>query len=165
MAPYSIGYIGTETIAVGGHTVLTIDYQPTATGTTTEQIYVYSDGGTGVVTVSGTATPGFTFTTTVPDPVAFGSIPHGTSKTLTYTVTNTSSIAGGVSFYYDDLEGVPAWAGLSTSGDVSLAAGQTHNVTLTFAPTSTGTLDAMVAWIMGPLDQPGVAGGVTGTAT
>jgi hypothetical protein len=125
-----------SSLAAGANCTISVTFNPTTDGAQTGTLTVVDSGGTQFVSLSGTATP-LKFT---PASVNFGSVEVGsTSAAKSVTVTNvgsttltlTSVAIGGTNAGDFALTG-------NTCGS-SLAAGANCKVTMTFAPTATGS--------------------------
>jgi len=128
-------------IAPGAHVVMSITFEPTKTGSVSGQVFIgsgasqgpfiastvnYSLSGTGVSAAGLQASPGS---------VAFGNVPVGTRISQSVQLKNPGT--GSATISSVSVRG----GGFSTSGltlPVTLAAGGTKNLTLTFAPTAIG---------------------------
>jgi hypothetical protein len=93
--------------------------------------------------------------------INFGSVPDGTSKTLTFTATNTgstsvtiSSVAISTSYFVLNSPSLP----------VTVAAGQSATVSVTFTPNAVGTFNATAA-VTSNASNPVTDIALTGTGT
>jgi sugar lactone lactonase YvrE len=87
----STGKTCTTSLAAGANCVLPIEYDPSAVGMNSGTLTLTTNGGSSpVLPLSGTAT---TDVSETPTSLAFGTITHGTTKTLNVTVTNVGKIA------------------------------------------------------------------------
>jgi hypothetical protein len=87
----STGKTCTTSLAAGTSCVLPIEYDPSAVGTNSGTLSLTTNGGSSpVLPLSGTAT---TDASVSPTSLAFGTITHGTTKTMDLTVKNVGTIA------------------------------------------------------------------------
>lgn len=130
----------------GKFCTLTLSYAPTAIGTLAATLRVTSNAETVSLAISGTAevplvpAAGVLAFTATPD-VDFGSVRIGNSVTQTYTVRNIGNKADEVTV------ALPSGSGWTATGDcpespATLAVDATCSVTVTFAPTESGTSTA-----------------------
>lgn len=80
----------TSSLAAGANCTLTVKYAPTAVGSNSGTLTLTTNGGSSpVIPLSGTAT---TDVSVSPTSLSFGTITHGTAKTLPVTVKNVGTI-------------------------------------------------------------------------
>ncbi len=138
-APADFAFTGCSplpfTVAAGGSCTLSVKFMPTAAGSRTGSVQIFSNasGSPHSIAVSGTGT--VAVLSIAPTPADFGSVPAGTSSTLTLTVTNTGTAPLVVS-----LVSVSGTGFAQTNNCVSaaVAPGTTCQVSLTFSPTVAG---------------------------
>ncbi len=117
-----------------------VTFRPSIGGTYNGNIVVNSDAtsGNNILGVSGSATVASTKTINVTGNLAFGSIPAGSTKTLTFTITSSGNTAVNVASIQYPAGYSGNWAG----GLVQ--PGAPRNVTVTFNPLSAGTYNGNV---------------------
>lgn len=123
----------------GEECYLAVYYQPSAAGTLSGELRVTSDSGALALPLSGTAlaalspAAGVVAFAGTPDS-SFGTVSRGSSKTLSYVVTNIGNAADAIS-----ITG-PSGGGWSYAQDCpdTLAVGASCNLSVTFAPTVSG---------------------------
>jgi hypothetical protein len=152
------------TLAAGKDVNLTITYKPSSAGTLAGSVSIRSNASdpSEVVSLSGTATTAPTSTlTATPSSIAFGNVSVGSEVTKTVQLASTgnrSVTISGMTF---------SGPGVSVSGLAvprTLAPGQDANFTVTYKPSSAGTLRGSVAIASNASDSSDVVG-LTGTAT
>ena len=143
-------------------TILNVVYAPTAGGAASGNVSVTSDANNSPLSVALTGTgaqPGLSIT---PASFGFGSIADGQTKSQTFTLTNTGSVALTIS------QLSVSGAGYSLSGPVTpstVAAGASTTFSATFAPTTAGSLPGTVTITSNAPTSPStVALSGTGTA-
>lgn len=140
-----VGGVGPFSLAAGESRAITIAFSPTVAQTYSDSLMISFLGTAGVtdsvfVGLTGVGTPAETPVVSVsvqPGVVLFGNVAVGDTGTRSVTITNTSDaavVAGTV---------LPAGAGMGFSVDAGLGAfmllpGQSHTITLEFAPSVTG---------------------------
>ena len=152
-------------LAAGQSTSISAVFKPTAEKADTGTITITSnaDGSPSLVALSGTGTTGPTAAalTATPNSIAFGSIAVGSEATQTIHLENTGGESAAIS------KMTISGTGLSVSGmtaPMTLAAGQTANLTVTYKPTAAGTLTGSVS-IASNASDPSVQIGINATAT
>jgi hypothetical protein len=139
-APYSVSSAPANgaTLAPGASTTVTVTFAPTATGTYTSSFVVGSDGGNITVSLTGlSGTPANLVVT--PLNVDFGTVPVGTTKTLSFTLQNTGGIDLTISLSKPPVLGSFAAQTILAEGS-TIAAGQTVTETVQFTSSSTGIM-------------------------
>ena len=130
------------TLSVGQTTGLTIVFAPTIAGTAGGSVSVASNalGSPATIEVSGTgAQPQLTVTT--PTPVDFGNVNVGSSSAKTVTLQNSGNTSVTIT------QGSVSGSGFSLTGlttPLALAAGQSTNLTVQFAPLAAGSVTGSV---------------------
>jgi hypothetical protein len=125
------------TLAAGQTATLTVTFTPSAAGSVSGSVAVASSASNATLTVplSGTGT---TQTLSVsPTTLSFGDVTIGSSSSLPVVLTNTGTASLTLS------QATTTGAGFSVSGftaNSSLAAAQTTSLTVTFAPSSAGSV-------------------------
>ena len=130
----------------------------TETGTIT--ITSNSDGSPSLVALSGSGATAGALTAT-PNSIAFGSVAVGSEATQTVQLANTGSEAATIS------KVAFSGTGVSVSGmtaPINLASGATTKLTVTYKPTSAGTLTGSLS-ITSNATNPSVVVGINATAT
>jgi hypothetical protein len=130
-------------IAPGGHVVMSITFQPTKAGPASGNV-ILTGGFVAVVmanySLSGTGVAAKAPLQANPGSVDFGNVPMG--KTISQSVQLKNPGTGSAT-----ISSISASGGFSTSGltlPVTLAAGGTKNITLTFRPTAIGTASGAI---------------------
>jgi hypothetical protein len=119
-----------------------------------------ADGSPSLVALSGSGATAGALTAT-PDSIAFGSVAVGSEATQTVQLANTGSEAATIS------KVAFSGTGVSVSGmtaPMKLASGETTKLTVTYKPTSAGTLTGNLSIISNATD-PSVVVGIHATAT
>src|SRR5277367_312490 len=152
-------------LAAGQSTSISAVFKPTAGAADTGTITITSNaaGSPSLVALSGTGTTGATAAalTATPNSIAFGSVAVGSEATQTIHLENT----GGESASISKL--TISGSGVSISGltaPMTLAAGQTANLSVTYKPVAAGTLTASLSITSNAAD-PSVVVGINATAT
>ena len=153
------------TLAAGKDANLTVTYKPTSAGTLAGTVSIVSNASdpSAFVSLSGTATitPATSILTVSPGSIAFGSVTVGSevTKTVQLASTGTGSVTiSGMTF---------SGSGVSVTGlalPTTLAAGKDANLTVTYKPTSAGTLAGTVS-IVSNASDPSAFVSLSGTAT
>lgn len=162
-APFSVTGIATPmVISAGQSTTMGVLFAPSAAGVDTGSISIVSNDPASPATVvlsgTGTSVP-VGHLTLNPSTLAFGSVLVGGNNVLSATVTNSGQGAVHISQVFASGAGFSE-AGLATPA--TLAAGQSAQVQVTFAPTATGVVGGTVAISS---DAPGVAPGLALSGT
>ncbi|MEY9836471.1 hypothetical protein ABH941_001691 [Streptacidiphilus sp. EB103A] len=139
-APFSApGLAATNGVTVQPKQSVTVDvgYAPTtASAGDTGSLSVTGANGTSTVALTGSAVTGAPHLTITPTATGYGSVPVGTSKNLTFDISNTGNIPLTVT------KAAPPAAPFLTSNPISegqvLAPGETVHQGVTFSPTATG---------------------------
>jgi hypothetical protein len=130
------------TVAAGASTNLSLQFAPSAAGTFSDTLTLASNASDSTVKVPLTGKGNAKgHLSSNPSSGAFGSVVVGAQQTLTETLTNTGSTT--VTMSQVSISGT----GFSLSGiasGASLAAGQSTNFTVTFAPQGTGAASGSV---------------------
>jgi hypothetical protein len=155
-------------LAAGQSTSISAVFKPAAAKADTGTITIASnaDGSPSLVALSGTgttttppATPAAL--TATPNSITFGSVAVGSEATQTIHLENTGGEAAAIS------KMTISGTGVSVSGmtaPMTLAAGQTANLTVTYKPVAAGTLAGNVL-IASDASDPTITVGVNATAT
>ncbi|GAG07083.1 unnamed protein product, partial [marine sediment metagenome] len=124
---------GSYSLAADQSRTVTVRFAPTSTGTKTCTINTGTDCAN--VSCTGNGVPEPPVCSVSPTSRSFGDVTVGSSKNMSFTITNTGggTLTGSVS------ESCSHYSIVSGSGSYSLSAGQSQTVTVRFAPTSTGT--------------------------
>ena len=142
------------TIGAGQSAGLTVKFSPTTTGNFTGTVTVASNASNSVsaVTLSGSATAASTYLLSAsPTSWNFGTIAEGSSANKTITLSNSGTAA--VSVSAANFTGM----GFSLSGvslPLTVAAGKTQNVTLAFAPQTSGAASGAVSFVSNATNSP-----------
>ncbi|HEY5055041.1 MAG TPA: choice-of-anchor D domain-containing protein [Acidobacteriaceae bacterium] len=118
-------------VAAGTSCTIGVTFTPTALGARTGTLSVVSSGNTLTAALTGTGTPGYSFSG---NSLSFGSLDVGASATQTLTLTSLASRALPIPAFSTT---GPYAVSTSACGS-SLAAGASCNVAVTFLPTITG---------------------------
>ena len=150
-------------LASGQSTSISAVFKPTTGNADKGTITITSNaaGSPSLVALSGTGTTPAAALTVTPSTVAFGSVAVGSEQSQTIHVENT----GGESASISKL--TVSGTGVSVSGmtaPMTLAAGQTANLTVSYKPVATGTLAGSVS-IASNATDPSVVVGINATAT
>ena len=152
-------------LAAGQSTSISAVFKPTAGKADTGTITITSNAAESpsLVALSGTGTtaPTAAALTATPSSIAFGSVAVGSEETQTIKLENTGSEAAAIS------KMTISGTGVSVSGmtaPLTLAAGQTTNLTVTYKPTAAGTLTGSVS-IASNATDPSVQISLNATAT
>jgi hypothetical protein len=130
------------TLDASQSTTLTVSFAPQSTGSSDGSLAITSDGANPTLTMAltGTGIPVGALGSN-PTSLNFGSVTTGNSKTLSESVTNTGSSS--ITISHVAITG----AGFSLSGiaaPLTLSAGQSANFSVSFAPTSSGSVSGSV---------------------
>jgi hypothetical protein len=149
-------------LSAGQSASISAVFKPTAgvadTGTIT--IASNADGAPSLIALSGTGTTAAALSAT-PNSIAFGSVAVGSTATETVHLENTGSEAATIS------KMAFSGTGVSVSGvtvPMTVASGQTVNLTVTYKPVSPGTLTGTVS-ITSNATDPSMVIGINATAT
>jgi hypothetical protein len=152
-------------LGAGQSTSISALFKPTAAKADTGTITITSNaaGSPSLVGLSGTGTTGATpaALTATPNSITFGSVAVGSEETQTIHLENTGGEAAAIS------KMTISGTGVSVSGmtaPMTLAAGQTANLTVTYKPVAAGTLTGSVS-IASNATDPTIRIGVNATAT
>jgi hypothetical protein len=131
------------TISAGGSIVLSIRFAPTSAGVFSGYVVYTSNATNSSVqySFSGTGTSGLGIVATTPSSVGFGTVATGTTNSQTVQIKNT----GGSSLTISGA--TVSGIGFKMSGlsiPLTLAASQTANFTVAFAPTVSGSVTGSV---------------------
>jgi hypothetical protein len=137
-------------LAVGKTATINLAFAPQSAGVVSGSASIQGNFPTVTLPVSGTGVAGSRVITASATSENFGNVPVGSSATATVTLTdtgNSSVTISGVSY---------SGAGISASGaaNVTLSPGQSTPVTLTLAPTKTGSISGSVAVTSNAIDSP-----------
>jgi ASPM-SPD-2-Hydin domain-containing protein/centrosomal CEP192-like protein/HYDIN/CFA65/VesB family protein len=157
-----------QTISGGGYITLSVKFAPTSTGlfsgyvlftsNATNGSAEYSVNGTGVL-AAGAGLSGAGTIATTPSSVSFGTVANGTTNSQTVQLKNT----GGTSVTISNA--MVSGTGFTLSGislPLTLAAAQTSNFTVAFAPTASGSVTGSVT-INSNAANPAYAMALSGT--
>jgi len=152
-------------LAAGQSTSISAVFKPAAGAADTGTITITSNvaGSPSLVALSGTGTTGTKAAalTATPSSIAFGSVAVGSEETQTIHLENTGGEPTAISKL------TISGTGVSVSGmtaPMTLAAGQTANLTVTYKPAAAGTLAGSVS-IASNASNPSVLIGINATAT
>ncbi|GAA2337179.1 choice-of-anchor D domain-containing protein [Dactylosporangium salmoneum] len=149
-----------STLAAGASVSVTVKYAPTVAGNQTGSLSIASSAGSVTVPLSGTAVTGAAHLSITPNPVAFGSVPVGTTATQTFDIANTGNITLTIT------KAAPPVGAFNTSTPISegqqLSPGDVIHQTVTFTPTAQGAQSAVYS-ITGDDGQGAVLVQLTGT--
>jgi Cep192 domain 4/HYDIN/CFA65/VesB-like, Ig-like domain len=131
------------TLSPGQSTNYAVTFAPKSVGTFSGNLAITSNAPNPTLNValSGTSVAGGQLTSN-PTSLSFGSVQTGSKKTLSETLTNSSTSAVTIS------QVVASGAGFSVSGmtaPVTLSANQSFTFSVAFAPTSTGSASGAIA--------------------
>ncbi|HEX6451495.1 MAG TPA: choice-of-anchor D domain-containing protein, partial [Trebonia sp.] len=128
------------TIKPGGSVTVTVTYKPTsATGDTGSLSITGSLGGTvATVSLGGTGVTGQGTLSASPASVSFGSVPLGQQATQTASITNTGNLPMMISGF--SVPTVPFGTPVPVSTGITLGAGDTAMLPVTFTPQSLGAM-------------------------
>lgn len=162
-APFNVTGIATpKVISAGQSVVVGVTYAPAAAGTDSGSISIVSNDPASPATIalsgSGTNVP-VGHLAINPSTLTFGNVSVGSSSVLTATVTNNGQGAVHISQVFASGTGFSD-KGLATPA--TLAAGQSAQVQVTFAPTATGLVGGTVGISS---DAPGAAPGLALSGT
>jgi hypothetical protein len=129
-----------STIAAGTSCTITVTFTPTALGARAGTLNVVSGGNTLTATLTGTGTPGYSFSSGT---LSFGSLDVGANATQSLTLT---SLASGPLPIPAFVTTGPYTVSTTACGS-SLAAGASCPVAITFLPTTTGQQNGAVGVI------------------
>jgi hypothetical protein len=152
------------TLAAGQATSFTVTYKPSSPGTLGGAVSITSDATDAslVIDLSATATSAAVADLTVsPAAITFGSVAVGSTETQNVKVTNTGNGSAAISKLAFSGTGVSV-SGLTAP--MTLAAGQATSFTVTYKPSSPGTLGGTVS-ITSDATDPSVVIGLSATAT
>ena len=152
------------TLAAGQSQTLAVNFAPASAGTYNGSLVVNSDAANSVgpVALSGTSTLAGTFLlTAAPTSVSFGSVVVGTSTTQTIALTNTGNSAVTVSSANLTGSGFTVSA---PSFPVTIAAGQSQQASVRFAPSTSGTVTGSASFVSNATNSPAMVS-LSGTGT
>gem|GEM_PF-3114803 len=131
----------TLSVPAGQSSDVTVTFTPTSAGSKAATLTIDSNGsGNGIVTLGGTGNaPGIS----VAASLASGNILSGSSGTQTLTISNSGDAALNISNI--TLSGANAGEFSVSATSLTINAGQSQDVTVTFAPTSAGTRSASLS--------------------
>jgi len=160
---YPNGFSGSwsGTIAAGSSHGVTVTFAPTAATSYGGTITVNSDAtsGTGTISASGTGTTAATRIISLSGIMAFGSLTVGQTEGALLTIYNSGNSTMTVS-------GITYPNGFSGSWSGTIAAGSSHGVTVTFAPTAATTYSGTITVNSDATSGTGtITASGTGTAT
>jgi len=102
--------------------------------------------------------------TVSPTSISFGDVSVGSSKTVTLTITNTGAAAINIQNIYSSIPEVTVNADFS-KGPLSIAAGGSLVVAVTFTPTARGNYSGELVIVSDDSSQPSVTVPFTGTSS
>lgn len=152
------------TVAAGQSQILAINFAPPSAGTYSGSLGISSDAGNtvGPVALSGSATAPVTLTLSAsPTSLSFGSVVVGNNATQNLLLSNTGNSAVTVS------SGTASGAGFSIIAPafpVVIAAGQSQQVSIRFAPSSSGNAAGSATFASNATNSPTVVS-LSGTGT
>jgi len=125
-----------STLAAGASVSVTLSFTPTTTGSFSSSMVIASTGGTQTVTLAGTgSTPGVLQIT--PLTLDYGNVAVGTSKKLSFALTNTGGAP--VTISVSKAPFTADFHATTTLGEgTSIAGGSTITETVAFSPTTAG---------------------------
>ncbi|MGN6242227.1 MAG: Ig-like domain-containing protein [Motilibacteraceae bacterium] len=130
-------------IPAQGSVAVPVTYAPTAAVTSSSSLSVTSADGTAKVPLTGTGQTGQGVLTLKPSTTDFGAVAVGTSKTLTFDVTNTGNVPIKITLAKAP-SGVFSSANPLAEG-LTLQPGAVVHQQVTFTPTTTGNVSATYA--------------------
>ncbi|WP_161782621.1 choice-of-anchor D domain-containing protein [Halococcus sediminicola] len=157
---------GPFTLAPGESREVTVQFAPSSTGDKTAEVVIESDDAdqpTVTVPLSGgSVEPNAVLT---PETYDYGDVAVGSGDTQTFTVTNDGTAPLDVSG--TRLIGADAdqYTFVSGDGSFTLAPDESREVTVAFAPTSTGAKNATLAIDSDDPDSPTLTSSLSGTGT
>jgi predicted lipoprotein with Yx(FWY)xxD motif len=136
---------GGTTVKPGGSVTVTITFKPTsATGDTGSLSITGSLGGTeATVSLGGTGETGQGTLSASPAAVSFGPVPLGQQATQTATITDTGNLPMSISGF--SAPAVPFGTPVPVSTGITLGAGDTAMLPVTFTPQSLGAVSGSYA--------------------
>jgi len=156
----STGNTCTASLAAGANCTLPVEFAPTAVGAASGTLTLTTNGGSSpVLPLTGTAT---TDVSATPNPLAFGTITHGTTKSLPITVTNVGTISS-LKVTGTSMGGTnPAEFSVLTNGcSTGVAPTKTCTVTVQFAPAAAASYSATLTLTTNGGQNPAI--NLTGT--
>jgi hypothetical protein len=161
-APFSAsGVSANQTLTPGQTATLSVTFAPTSTGSASGTIQVNSNASNPSLTIglNGTGTAPPPQLTANPASVAFGNVVTGQSTSTNVTLTNT----GTSSLTISSVSGPSApFSASGVSANQTLTPGQTATLSVTFAPTSTGSASGSIQ-INSNASNPSLTIGLSGT--
>jgi hypothetical protein len=147
-APYSVSTLPTSIAAMSSVNV-TVTFAPTAAGTFNSSLVINSNGGNATIPLAGTSG---TAPVMVISPMSldFGTVAVGSSKSLSFTISNTGGTD--LSFPITKNPGPPFAATTVLNEGDSIPAGQSRTETVSFTPTAVGTFTG--GWEITGSDDP-----------
>jgi hypothetical protein len=148
-------------LAPGGSTVFNIGFAPASAGTFSGSITLISNAPNSslVIPLAGSGVATTLQLSASPTSLSFGNVATGSNAIKSVTISNTGTSSVSISQIGEN------GAGFSTTGitlPLSLAAGQSTSFSVTFAPTSTGSLSGSVTVVSNATNSP-AAISLTGT--
>ena len=142
-------------IPAGGSSAFTIGFAPASAGSFSGSITLVSNAPNSslVVPLAGTGVSTTIQLSTTPTSLSFGNLATGTTAVKGVTISNTGSSSVSIS------QISASGAGYSTSGitlPLSLAAGQSASLSVTFAPTSAGSVSGSVTVVSSATNSPSI---------
>jgi Fibronectin type III domain len=137
--PFSIVSGGTYNLGANQSQTVTVAFNPTTAGTYNQNVTLTGGGGATVgLSAAATNAPAPPVIQVAPTSLAYGSILSGTSKTGSFTVSNSggSTLSGSAA--------VSAPFNIVSGGTYNLGANQSQTVTVAFNPTTAGTYNQNV---------------------
>src|SRR5438477_211846 len=146
------------TIGAGKSRVLKINFKPAAAGLVNGTLSLYTRTFSTTIYLHGTGVKGWLKAN--PISLSFGSVPVGTSKADSITLTNTVSVGVRVS----QVSAYSTEFGLGLSFPFTIPAGQRISFSIKFAPKISGTAYGKITFNSNAANSP-VAEALTGTGT
>jgi HYDIN/CFA65/VesB family protein/Ig-like domain-containing protein/SdrD B-like protein/immunoglobulin I-set domain protein len=150
------GYTLPLSVNAGQQTTITVAFLPTAVGTVSGSVSIVSNASTSPTSV-GLSGSGIAATFTLgisPTSLSFGNVNVGSSSSQNVTVTNTGNSNVTISGF------TTAGAGFSASGvnaNTVLTPSQSATLTVSFAPTATGSVIGSVSVLSNATNSPSIA--------
>ncbi|MGO9085491.1 MAG: choice-of-anchor D domain-containing protein [Terriglobales bacterium] len=160
----STGNTCTTSLAAGKNCTLPVEFAPTAVGAASGTLTLTTNGGSSpAITLGGTATSDVSTTPAPPTALAFGTITHGTTKTLNVTVQNVGTISSLTVSTGISGTGAADFTVLTTGNTCGsgVAAGKSCTLPVQFAPTAAASYSATLTVTTNGGQSPAIS--LTGT--